>query len=413
VPSAVPTFLPTISPTKYLEWFQVGSDLDGDVAGDNFGSRVVLSKDGTRLAVGSPESDVLLTDVGKVSIFEYDSGADSWNKLGGDIIGEGSGDKSGSALALSSDGSRVAIGADKNDDAGANAGHVRVFDYVAGTDSWVQVGADINGEAEIDLFGRSVALSDDGNRLAAGATMNDGNGANSGHVRVYDYDGSSWVQVGGDIDGEAASDQSGISVSLSADGSIVAIGAFLNDGASGADSGHTRVYTYSGGSGTWIQQGQDIDGEIAGDRSGYRVALSDDGSRLAVSSHLHDSNRGEVRVFEYQAVSSAWILLGAAIPGEAMNDLSGWSLSLSGNGKRLAIGAQGNDGGGTDSGHVRVYEYVTETLSWSQLGSDLDGEGAGDWSGISLSLSRDGKRLAIGAPLNDGPGQNAGHVRVY
>ena len=58
----------------------------------------------------------------------------------------------------------------------------------------------------------------------------------SGHVRIYDYNGTAWVQVGGDIDMEAADDNSGYSVSLSSDGSVVAIGAPYND-ANGADSG--------------------------------------------------------------------------------------------------------------------------------------------------------------------------------
>ena len=63
--------------------------------------------------------------------------------------------------------------------------------------------------------------------MAIGAWVNDGNGSNAGHTRLYEWDGVSWVQLGADIDGEAASDQSGYSVSLSADGSRVAIGAYL------------------------------------------------------------------------------------------------------------------------------------------------------------------------------------------
>ena len=72
---------------------------------------------------------------------------------------------------------------------------------------WVQVGADIDGEAAGDESGRnSVSLSSDGSRLAIGGYLNDGNGTSSGHVRIYDYIGSAWVQVGADIDGEAAND---------------------------------------------------------------------------------------------------------------------------------------------------------------------------------------------------------------
>ena len=56
----------------------------------------------------------------------------------------------------------------------------------------------------------SVSLSSDGKTLAIGATDNDGNGNSSGHVRIYNYNGTAWSQLGSDIDGEAANDQSGL-----------------------------------------------------------------------------------------------------------------------------------------------------------------------------------------------------------
>ena len=75
--------------------------------------------------------------------------------------------------------------------------------------------------------------------MAIGARLNDGNGSWSGHTRLYEWDGTSWVQLGADIDGEAA-DNLARSVSLSADGTRVAIGAASNDG-NGSNSGHTRT----------------------------------------------------------------------------------------------------------------------------------------------------------------------------
>jgi hypothetical protein len=52
-------------------------------------------------------------------------------------------------------------------------------------------------------------------------------------------------------------------VALSDDGLIVAIGAFSNDGINGTDSGHVRVYRFDGNA--WTQRGADIDGAVAGD----------------------------------------------------------------------------------------------------------------------------------------------------
>ena len=146
-------------------------------------------------------------------------------------------DRSGASVSLSSDGAVVAIGATQNDGNGDQSGHVRVYAFDGG--DWVQRGADIDGEAADDESGASVSLSSDGAVVAIGATQNDGNGDQSGHVRVYGFDGGDWVQRGADIDGEAQGDSSGVSVSLSSDGAVVAIGATQNDG-NGDLSGHVR-----------------------------------------------------------------------------------------------------------------------------------------------------------------------------
>ena len=86
------------------------------------------------------------------------------------------------------------------------------------------VGDDID-EATGDKSGYSVSLSSDGSVVAIGAKENSGNAASSGHVRIYKNVNGSWTKIGDDIDGEATGDDSGNSVSLSSDGSIVAIGA--------------------------------------------------------------------------------------------------------------------------------------------------------------------------------------------
>jgi hypothetical protein len=150
------------------------------------------------------------------------------------------------------------------------------------------MGGDIDGEAADDNSGTSVSLSADGTRVAIGATGNDGNGDRSGHTRVYEWSGGAWTQLGGDIDGEAAVDQSGTSVSLSADGTRVAIGANGNDG-NGSGAGHTRVYEWSGSA--WTQLALDIDGEAAGDNSGFSVSLSSDGTRVAIGAYQNNYTR--------------------------------------------------------------------------------------------------------------------------
>lgn len=384
---------------------QVGMDIDGEATDDESGSSVSLSADGIRVAIGSGLNDGNGSTSGHVRIYEWDGS--SWTQMGGDIDGEALNDYSGGSVSLSADGTRVAIGAQYNSSSGADSGHARVYDWTGTT--WTQVGMDIDGEAVSDQSGYSVSLSADGTRLAIGAHQNDGGGSVSGQVRVFEWNGSTWAQMGLDIDGESAEDQSGYSVSLSDDGTRVAIGAPYNDG-NGMDSGHARLYDWNGSA--WIQIGMDIDGDTTGDFGGWSVSLSGDGNRVAVGAPTNDGNgiwSGHVRVYEWGG--TAWIQIGTDIEGEAAGDNSGWSVSLSGDGKRLAIGALSNDGNGSNSGHVRLYEWDGIT-TWIQLVSDIDGEAADDSSGYSVSLSSDGTHLAVGAPQNDGIGTATGHVRV-
>jgi len=301
----------------------------------------------------------------------------------------------GSTTALSADGSTLAVGDKYND---SNVGYVKILRKA--DNSWLQIGEIIEGESARDGSGWSVSLSDNGNTVAIGAPSNDGNGSNSGHVRVYSYKDTSWVQLGEDIDGELADDQSGTSVSLSDKGNIVAIGASRNDG-NGNDSGHVRVYSYKDKS--WGQLGEDIDGESACDISGVSVSLSDDGNTVAIGALLNGDNgyySGHVRVYFFKDLS--WIQRGEDIDGESAVDYSG-IVSLSGNGNTVAIGANGNTGNYYYSGHVRVYSYKNK--SWVQVGEDIDGKSPDGRSGRSVSLSKDGSILAIGS--------DNGGVRVY
>ncbi len=90
-----------------------------------------------------------------------------------------------------------------------------------------------------------MSISDDGSTIAIGGLYNDGKyGEDSGHVRIYrlEDDGVSWVQIGEDIQRDVASDQSGSSVSLSVNGSIVAIGAPGAGIDGGVWNGQVKVY---------------------------------------------------------------------------------------------------------------------------------------------------------------------------
>ena len=327
------------------------------------------------------------------------------SKIGEDIDGEATGDGSGYSVAMSADGTRIVIGAPWND--GSAAGHVRVYTLTNGT--WTQTGSDINGRASGDYFGRSVAMSADGTRIAIGAPNNDTGGSNAGQVRIFTWSGSEWTQTGSDINGEA-SGKSGYSVAMSADGTHIAIGAaeFRAPIFNGSLSifGQVRIYTLTNG--TWAQTG-DASGEHF-DYLGWSVAMSADGTRIVTGAPFNDGrgrNAGRVRV--YSITNGTWTQTGENIDGEAADDQSGYSVAMSADGTRIAIGAPYN--GSADAGHVRVYTLTNG--AWTKIGEDIDGEAAEDESGTSVAMSADGTRIAIGAWGSDGWGSNAGHVRIY
>eukprot|EP00956_Cyclotella_meneghiniana_P035031 scaffold110478_cov36-Cyclotella_meneghiniana.AAC.1 len=400
-----------LTPRRQLvgkSWAQVGQDIDGEAAYDQSGRSVSLSGDGNVLAIGAP-SNGGFAGSGHVRVFKLVN--NSWTQVGQDIDGEAASDQSGHSVSLSSDGNVLAIGANGNDGIGSNSGHVRVFKLDTNTNSWTQVGQDIDGENSGDRSGISVSLSSDGNVLAIGAYMNGSydSGYSSGHVRVFKLVNNSWNQVGQDIDGEAANDFSGVSVSLSSDGNVLAIGAYRNDGTNAFDSGHVRVFKL--GTNSWTQVGQDIDGVAASDNFGFSVSLSSDGNVLAIGANGNDeigNSSGQVRVFKLK--TNSWTQVGQDINGEAAYDQFGKSVSLSSDGNVLAIGAPYNDGNDTNSGHVRVFKL--DTNGWTQVGQNIDGENSCDNYGTSVSLSSDGNVLAIGANGNDGIGSDSGHVRV-
>jgi hypothetical protein len=392
-----------------IDYLQLGQDIDGEVAGDGVSS-VSTSDNGLIVAIGSAGHN---GGAGHVRIYEWSLSLLSWVQKGTNINGEAAEDEFGFSTSLSADGSIVAIGAYKNDASGTNAGYVRVYEWNVSSSLWIQKGENIYGSNANDWFGYSVSLSDDGLIVGIGATANDGiNPPSFGYVRVNEWNGLSWVQKGSDIIGEQIGDEHGHSVSLSANGLVVAIGAPSNDGSNGTVSGHVRVHTWNGSS--WVQKGSDIDGEATNDNSGYSSSLNANGSIVAIgawrNNGINGAFSGHVRVYEW--ITSSWVQKGDDIDGAVASDKSGWSVSLSADGLIVAIGAIHNDASGNNSGHVRVYEWISGL--WTQKGSDINGEAADDWSGEAISLSSNGDIVAIGAPFNTGiNGADSGHVRIY
>jgi len=138
---------------------------------------------------------------------------------------------------------------------------------------------------------------------------------------------------------------------LNSEGGIVAVGAYANN-ENGDLSGHTRVFQWDGSS--WKQMGRDIDGESAYDRSGSSVSLSSDG--LTITIEAEDNGKsGQCSIFRW--IGSDWHLVERGIEGEGYGDWFGNVVSLSSSGDKVAIAGYGGSGmDGRNTGYVKVYQ---------------------------------------------------------
>ncbi len=322
---------------------------------ENFGRAAAISNDGQTFIGGSWVSN---PKTGYIYIYKVGSFHQIWNpsafSLQKSISGTGTRDKFGYSVAINDDGTVVASGAigDNSNTGSSNnkKGLVRV--YKKDGNNWPQLGSDIVGIANGDIFGSSIDLNGDGTILAVGATGHDGA---KGHVRVYKLNGNSWDLMGSDLDGVAANDGFGYSVSLSKDGNTLAIGAKAHDNS----KGHTRVFKWNGNA--WAQMGPDIDGQAAGDESGYSVSLNANGTKLAIGAPKANASKGKVRVFQWNG--NAWVLFVSDIEDTAAAVAQfGNSLQLNDLGNRVAIGNFQWNGG---KGSVQVWGIALPTVTLS------------------------------------------------
>lgn len=397
-----PTVQPTTSPVPVStigEWQQVGNDLKGD---SGFGWDVALSADGAVLAVGAPNNG------GLIRVYRWIPGANRWFPRGSLIGAEQDGDLFGNTVALSTNGNIVAGGAFGHDGNGGGAGHVRVFQYNPDSNAWIQLGQSLQGEGEGDFFGNALALSSDGLVVAVGAPGHGG----GGQVRIYQYDMNAgiWQQLGQSIEGDEEIGwyyAFGEAVSLSEDGKIVAIGAEFY-GSNGSQEGQVRIYQYDDNVGVWQQLGQNLDGAAAGDEFGVSVDLSADGTSIAVGAPGVDSGKGTVYVFKYTANLNVWEQVGQELRGDAVGGVFGISVALSADGSIIAAGESRNFEGGPAAGRVHTFRYHEDSDAWQQRGQNLEGEEREEF-GFSVALSSEGNIVAAGSSSNT----NNKAVRVF
>ena len=362
---------------------QVGQDLVGDVMS------ISLSSHGNRVAIGRKLPGTLT-----VHVRIYDWTESQWVQLGPDfVVSRYSCDQ---GVVLSSDGNRVAFGTPSpeiND-----CVHVRIYDWAGG--HWTQVGSDLVGEIAEDSVS-DIAMSSDGNRVAFGASAPNKRGGAS-RVQVFDWVCRQWTQVGSNLYVE----RQATCLTLSSDGNRVALGCpFSTKTSSTPSAGFVRIYELTDEQ--WTQVGANLVGETVGDWFGARVALSSDGNRVAIGAPRNNGRRaGNVRIFDW--TGNQWTKVGPDLVGMTTHRCFGWSVTLSSDGSRVAIGTPNFDELSQQAGHVGIYDWTGS--QWRKTGSELVGQ-AGNLFGEYIAMSSCGNRLAIYEEVLSGHATS--YVRLY
>jgi len=365
-----------------------------------YGRSVAMNGDGTIMAVGASHTTNLSgnTNAGSVEVKQYSNG--SWSALGSTIYGPAANFYFGRRIALDNSGTRLVVGATA-DSTTSLKGAMFVYD-LSGT-SWVQVGSTIYGTSNNDEFTykAGVAINYAGDIIVSASMV-------AGYVRAYQYNGSSWSQLGSDIGVTADNHVVGQAVAFNDDGTILAVGD-AGDDSTGLNDGLIRVYQFTNGS--WTQFGGSIRTIAFGSQSrlGMNVSLSADGYTLFTSSSWYKGNNGEARAYKYSEVADKWVELGPPINADTMYNESanyyiGASSWMSKDGKTVAVSESHNDTGGTDRGAVMLFNYTQgywkqiATAYFTDYGS-LNNSRPGYYGNIRMN--RDGTRIIVGAYTED------------
>ncbi|MFY0631878.1 MAG: T9SS type A sorting domain-containing protein, partial [Flavobacteriaceae bacterium] len=304
------------------EWMPKGNVLNGSTAAEAIGYSVSINDAGTIIAIATSGS----TTQGHVSIYEYNSGGNTWDLKGSSITVNSS-----ASVKLNADGTKLVLAYDDTSNGDLSA----ISTYEFNGSSWVQYGNTING-----LNTLQVDISNDGSRvITAYLSINSGNGNNS-FVRVYEYNSGNgtWDQLGSDLEESIPDSDFGTSLSLNSDGTIAAVTAYTSK----------QIYSYQESGGTWTQMGS----AIISTETIESIQLDDTGNFLAVGYNGDAENKGYIRTYNFS--TDNWIQTYASIYGKSANDLFGKSISISGDGSSFTAGAPSLLS--TAKGTVRIFQ---------------------------------------------------------
>ena len=295
-------------------------------------------------------------------------------------------------VSMNNFGTRVAIGYPYFDNWNLGSdGCVKVFDWNGS--SWNQVGNNIKSGRGYGRTGTTLSLSEDGNTLAVITPRNSYKFSWSlrGTLKMFEWDGSNWVSKGSTITCQLGRKEDNFSLDINDDGTVVAVGEYRDYTNSSVTEGRVTVYEWDGSS--WNVKGAVLVGENLGDQFGFSISLNATGNRIAVGAPNNDGNKGEVKLYEW--TNSAWNVI-EEFNGASATKL-GHAVSLNSNGNQIAISESDYN---SNAGAVSI--FTEGTNSWNLAGNIIEGTSSGDKFGHKVKLNSDGSRFLASSRIGSG-----------
>jgi hypothetical protein len=373
-------------------------------ANDQFGYSVAIS--GTRVVVGATRDDTGATDAGSVYIYDLSTGTPTVPVTTLNNPLPEATDLFGISVGIS--GTRVVVGANGDNMGASNAGSAYVYDLSSITPTVPVATLGNPSPAVNDEFGFAVAIS--GFRVLVASPADDTGATDAGSAYIYDLNSATPAVPVITLNHPTvtAGDRFGRAADIS--GSRVVVGAYLNDTGAG-DSGSAYVYDVSSGTPTVPLVTLNNPTPATGDWFGRAVAV--DGTRVVIAAALDNtgaSDAGSAYVYDLSSGTPALPVATLNNPSPAVNDQFGGSLTISGT--RVVVGAYLDDTGATDAGSAYVYDVSSGTPTVPVVLLNNPGLLAGDNFGNSVAVS--GNLMVVGASYLDMTGAAAvGAAYVY
>ncbi len=374
------------------------------------------------------EIDTSKSHTGTYQVY-YSSGANSigsWSQIGSnitDVIGSSgvlpNNNRFGKSVRLNAAGNVLIVGSSKNNDNSVENGRNKVFYNDNGT--WVQVGHKMQGEgyntnSDWDKDGNTfVDINDKGNIIAYSNPSNDSSCTDCGRVIVLELKNGIWTQMGNEIYGTSDSINAfGRSISLNAEGNVLAIGDQYNDGGGTfTKGGAIHIYEYNNATKTWALKGNKIEPANGNNRYwGWAVDLNANGNTVLVTTRARFSYRGLMRVFEFDGAN--WNQKGNDKPGGTIpaNKYFGQSGSINAEGNVITVGHAKLPNNSKGKMGAYIYNESSDVWDW-HIDNNVTQEGADkSFSSWSLAINDSGSTIIVGEP-NNATENRVGNIDVW